>query len=75
MAERSKATDSSSVTGNSAQVRTLPYAFPNFCGLSSVGERQTEDLEAMCSIHIARINFFKIIFKVKCKKPLFFSIK
>ena len=58
MAERSKATDSSSVTGNSAQVRILSYAPFLSSGLSSVGERQTEDLEALCSIHRGRIFFF-----------------
>lgn len=49
-------------------------------GLSSVGERQTEDLEAMCSIHIARIYFLIFIFnfyyliRKKQKKFLLSSI-
>ena len=34
MAERSKATDSSSVTRKSAQVRTLSYALLSFAGLA-----------------------------------------
>ena len=36
------------------------------CGLSSVGERQTEDLEALCSIHRARISiyFFESFFRL-----------
>ena len=39
----------------------------NRSGLSSVGERQTEDLEAMCSIHIARneIYFFATLLRFR----------